>query len=168
MPYVYILFVVIVSSCNSKPKMDSGEQNETQVSTSTVTDSILNANNAVPNSVSVDSTFEYYYADNAEMANIQRPSKNVIESDIDTAMLFDIWTTDANGPHADFVWNADYFDVADYDGDSRMPYILKGRKLKVFYNDGIRYGELVSLTNDTMKIHWQEMDAATSYIRWRS
>lgn len=152
-----ILVMLIFSGCSANTQTEKKAQ---AVILSDMVDSTMHANNRF--------TFEDYFADNPTVENIQRPSRNSIHTDIDTAILFDIWATDLDGPHADFAWSAAYFDVADYDGDSRMPFVLDGRNLKVFYNDGIRYGEIVSATNDTMKIHWQEMDEAISYLRWRN
>src|SRR4051812_48102133 len=73
--------------------------------------------------------------DNSDDKNISRPEKSIFNSDIDTSLLFAIWTSDPNGPHADFVFSNSSFFVADYDGEGDMPYEIQGRRLKIFYND---------------------------------
>jgi hypothetical protein len=107
-----------------------------------------------------------YNTENPDVKNIQRPSKSSFNSDIDTSLLFTIWTSDPAGPHADFVFSSKSFYVVDYDGDGDMPYEIKGRSLKIFYNDFVKDGQFVSVTADTLKIKWREFDFVNSYVKW--
>lgn len=157
----FILLVYVLSGCNNRAQ-ESTDDTLQNVPT------ISNDYRGLADSAKQEVAFDSYFTDNPQIKNIERPSKSYIISDIDTALLFDIWVYDPNGPHADFVLDADYFDVADYDGDSRMPYILQQRNLIVFYNDGIQYGKVVSLTKDLLKIHWHNMVDTTNYVRWRN
>jgi hypothetical protein len=108
-----------------------------------------------------------YNTDNKDVKNINRPSKTVINSAIDTSLLFAIWTSDPNGPHADFVFSSKSFFVVDYDGDGDMPYTLLDKKLKVYYNDFIQEGEIISVSKDTLKIKWKGYDYINNYVRWK-
>ena len=47
-------------------------------------------------------TISDYNEDNPEVKNIDRPAASTIKTDLDTKLLFDRWTTDPEGPHADF------------------------------------------------------------------
>jgi len=109
-----------------------------------------------------------YNADNKEFQNIDRPSKTVIHSAIDTSMLFSIWTSDPKGPHADFVFSSTSFFVVDYDGNGAMPYVLQDKKLKVYYNDFIQEGEIMSVSKDTLKIKWKDSNDINNYVKWKN
>jgi hypothetical protein len=99
--------------------------------------------------------------------DINRPSKTVINSTIDTSLLFSIWTSDPTGPHADFVFSGKSFFVVDYDGNGDMPYILLDKKLKVFYNDFVQEGEIISVSKDSLKIKWKDYDLINNYVKWK-
>ena len=111
-------------------------------------------------------TVSDYNSDNLEIKNISRPESSTIETQLDTTMLFGIWTMDPEGPHADFHLTGKSFYVADYDGDGDMPYELKGIEMKVYYNDFIQKGKIVSVDKDTLKIMWQDMENVSKYVRW--
>lgn len=81
-------------------------------------------------------------------------------------MLFAIWTEDQLGPHANFIFSKKSIFVVDYDGDGDMPYELDGKKLKIYYSEFIKEGQLMSVTTDTLKIKWTEFDFITSYVKW--
>lgn len=160
--YVYLSFILLalmLPGCNNTPRADSTDTLQTLPT-------ISNEYSALADTARQTLPFESCFADNPQIDNIERPPQSYIISDIDTTLLFNIWVYDPEGPHADFDLNADYFDVADYDGDSRMPYVLHQHDLIVFYNDGIRYGRIVSLTKDSLRIYWREMEDTTCYVRW--
>ena len=113
-------------------------------------------------------TISDYNTDNPEIKNVDRPNKSIIQTTIDTSLLFTIWTSDPDGPHADFVFYKESFFVVDYDGDGNMPYILTDKKLKIYYNDFIQEGEIISLDKDTLKIKWQDFDHINSYVKWKN
>lgn len=92
---------------------------------------------------------------------------SIINTDIDTTLLFGIWTIDADGPHADFQLTGKSFYVADYDGDGDMPYELKGNHLKIFYSDNVQEGNIYSVDKDTLKILWNKDDIMHKYVRWK-
>ncbi len=98
---------------------------------------------------------------------MQRPVESIIETRLDTTLLFQTWTLDPDVPHADFVLSAKSFYVVDYDGDGDMVYALKQDHLTVFYDDYVQKGEIMSLTKDTLKIKWGAADTAT-YTKWKN
>jgi hypothetical protein len=108
-----------------------------------------------------------YNTDNKDVKKLNRPSKSVINSAIDTSLLFSIWTSDPNGPHADFVFSSKSFFVVDYDGDGDMPYALLDKKLKVYYNDFEQEGEIISVSKDTLKIKWKDYEYINNYVKWK-
>jgi hypothetical protein len=85
---------------------------------------------------------------------------------IDTALLFGTWTTDPEGPHADFKWTKKSFFMVDYDENGDMPFELIDRKLKVYFNDFIQEGTIQSVGKDSLIITWDDFDQAITYIRW--
>ena len=111
-------------------------------------------------------TISDFNTDNQEIKNIDRPNTSETKSSIDTFLLYAIWTSDPSGPHADFVFSSKSFYVVDYDGDGNMPYILNNKKLKIYYNDFIQEGEIVSVDKDTLKIKWKDSDETNIYIKW--
>ena len=108
-----------------------------------------------------------YNTDNKDVKNIHRPNETIIKSTIDTSLLFSIWASDPKGPHADFVFSNKSFFVVDYDGDGDMPYELLDKKLKVYYNDFVQEGEIISVSNNTLKIKWKEYDYTNNYVKWK-
>ena len=81
-------------------------------------------------------------------------------------MLFGIWASDPDGPHADFELTKKSFYVVDYDGDGAMPYILNHDTIKVFYEDYVRVGIIKSVTKDTLKIDWGG-NGIVNCIKWK-
>ncbi len=107
-----------------------------------------------------------FNTDNQEIKNIDRPSVSAINTKLDTALLFGIWTSDPNGPHADFDLTRKSFFVVDYDGNGDMPYELINNRLKIYYNDLILEGDIMSIDKDTLKIKWKGFDKVNSFVRW--
>ncbi|AWH83649.1 hypothetical protein HYN59_00305 [Flavobacterium album] len=110
-------------------------------------------------------TVSDYNTDNPEI-QIERPDKSSVETSLDTTLLFNAWTLDNEGPHADFVFSPKSFFVVDYDGNGDMPYELKGNHLKIYYNDFIQEGEILSVSKDSLKIRWRDAGIA-AYAKWK-
>ena len=108
-----------------------------------------------------------YNGDDPEIKNIKRPIESTIKTLLDTSMLFDVWVSDTSAPVADFDVSSKFWNIQDYDGDSQMPYILQDNSLKIYYNDFIQEGEIISLCKDTLTIKWNDFNKATYYVRWR-
>jgi hypothetical protein len=156
------LLTLILTSCGDK------KANSTEATVnSTITDTTYHGYNELADSTNRKTfTISDYNTDNREVKNIERPAKSVVATNLDTTSLFSIWTSDPEGPHADFVFSSQSFFVVDYDGDGDMPYILTGNKLKIYYNDFIQEGEIVSVDKDTLKIKWKDYDYLNNYVRW--
>lgn len=107
-----------------------------------------------------------YNTDNPDISNIKRPNKSFIETKLNMNLLCHVWTSDPNGPHADFVITKDFFSVTDYDGNGDMPYSLIGDELTVYYNDFIQKGTIISIQQDSLKIQWSGFEFINTYSRW--
>jgi hypothetical protein len=107
-----------------------------------------------------------FNTDNPDIENIPRPTTSALHTKLDTSLLFGIWTSDPNGPHADFQLTRKSFYVVDYDGNGDMPYQLNDSTLKVYYNDFIQEGKIISVDRDTLKIIWKGFDRSNSFVRW--
>jgi len=79
--------------------------------------------------------------------------------------LFGIWTTDPEGPHADFELTEKSFYVVDYDGNGDMRYEINKNDMKIYYPDGVNGGLITKAKNDTLIIYWASGEYAT-YVRW--
>jgi len=108
-----------------------------------------------------------YNSDNEDIENIKRPALSTIDTELDTALLFHAWTINPDGPHADFDFTAESFYVVDYDGNGDMPYDLIDHHLTIYYNDFVQEGDIVSVSEDTLKIHWEDSEESTAFVRWR-
>jgi len=155
------LLLTIISSCNSQSGTTSGK---TEAS---ATDSVNHGYNELANPDNRKSfTISDFNTDNEEIKNIARPSTSTINTKLDTALLFGVWTSDPNGPHADFDLTRKSFFVVDYDGNGDMPYELTDDKLKIYYNDFIQEGKVLSVGKDTLKIMWKDFDKINKYVHW--
>ena len=158
---VGLLMTIIISSCNSQTGSTS------QKSEASVTDSANHGYNELANPDNRKSfTISDFNTDNQEIKNIGRPSTSTLNTKLDTSLLFGFWTTDPNGPHADFDLTRKSFFVVDYDGNGDMQYELTDDKLKIYYNDFIQEGKVLSVGKDTLKIMWKDFDNINKYVRW--
>ena len=147
------ILVFAVTSCNTKSD-----------NANSIPHGYNNLSENVDTSSFVISKFD---TDSSNINNIRRPKSTIIQSQIDTALLFGIWTTDPEGPHADFDLTKKSFYVVDYDGDGDMPYILNDDKLSIFYKDFVQEGKLISVSKDTLKILWKDFNETTNFVRWK-
>jgi hypothetical protein len=162
---IIAIFLLTLSSCK-----DKANESKKKFADSTLSDKSHNPGyNELANPNNEKSfPISDYNTDNKDLKNIIRPSKSVINSTIDTSILFSIWTSDPSGPHADFVFSGKSFFVVDYDGNGDMPYILIDKKLKVFYNDFVQEGEIISVSKDTLKIKWKDYEFINNYVKWKN
>ncbi len=85
---------------------------------------------------------------------------------IDLNLLYGVWAYDINDPHAEFMINKDEFYLADSDGDGSFKYSIRDNLLKVFYNEATQEGELISVSQDSLKIKWKDALEVTRYVRF--
>ena len=79
--------------------------------------------------------------------------------------ILGIWTTDLNGPHADFEITKKSFYIVDYDGDGAMSYEINENKIKVYYPSNEKTGLITKAKNDSLIIYWASGEHVT-YVRW--
>ena len=160
---IAVLTISLTVSCNSQSKVEK-KATEKKVAI----DSVNHGYNELANPSNRSAyTISDFNSDNPEIENIQRPNQSIINTKLDTNKLFAIWTSDPNGPHADFEITSKFFSVADYDGNGDMPYELIGNHLKIYYNDFIQEGEIISVDKDTLKIKWRDIENVNRYVRWK-
>ncbi len=161
---------IAFTSCKNQ-KADTNEEVQAIAEVDTIhsyADTISHGYNELANSANLEAfSISDYNTDNPNTPNIDRPSISTIKTNLDTSLLFQIWVQDTSDPHATFVFSNQSFYVVDYGGNGDMPYELTNNKLKIYYNDFIQEGEIISVDKDTLKIKWQEFDDNTSYVRWR-
>jgi hypothetical protein len=157
-----LLLNLLIISCNQTKQTTNKTNNLTDK------DSLNHGYNELANPSNRNTfTISDFNTDNSEIKNIYRPKPSTIKTNIDTILLFGIWTSDPEGPHADFELTSKSFYVVDYEGDGDMPYELNDRNIKVYYNDFIQEGKVISVSKDTLKIMWKELDFVNSYVKWR-
>lgn len=153
---------ILVLSCTNPKKEDA---HAVAVDNSIEKDTAGHGYNELGDDKDRTSTVSDYNTDNPEI-QIDRPDKSTVETTLDTTLLFETWTLDNEGPHADFVFSPKSFFVVDYDGNGDMPYELKGNRLKIYYNDFIQEGEILSVSKDSLRIRWRDAETA-SYAKWK-
>lgn len=111
---------------------------------------------------------DYNPFEGEESGNVVRLKKTIIiNPTVDTTELFKIWTLDPNGVHADFWFKAEAFYVVDYDGNGAMPYLLNRDSLTIFYENFVQKGKIISVSKDTLKIHWNKTKSPIRYVEWK-
>lgn len=157
-----VICMLFIAACNSAPSTSTFVKTDL-----TTIDTLSHGYNELANTAKYKSfCISDYNTDNPNVANIRRPEASFIETTLDTNLLFGIWTLNPEGPHADFKLTSKSFFVVDYDGDGDMPYELNGQKLRIYYNDFIQEGQIVSVSKDTLQVIWKGVDITTHYIHW--
>jgi hypothetical protein len=87
-----------------------------------------------------------------------------LDTELDTSLLYGIWTTDPEAPHADFWLSEQSFYVVDYDGDGAVPYFLKKDKITVGYPDSDYSGKIEHVLENLLIIHWEGNPTASIYV----
>jgi hypothetical protein len=157
---IKVFLMLFMVSCNNHLKTNTGKSVQTEKKSQGYNEL---ANTDKRNTFSISD----FNTDDPEIKNIERPSLSTIKTDLDTTLLFGIWTSDPDGPHADFELTSKSFYVVDYDGNGDMPYELSDRNIKIYYNDFIQEGKVISVDKDTLKINWKDFDIVNSYERWK-
>lgn len=157
-----VALLLAISSCNRKTGAKSA------ISEAGVPDTLNHGYNELANPEGrTHFSISDFNRDNPDIPNIDRPQNSIINTELDTALLFGIWTSNPDGPHADFSLTGNSFYVVDYDGNGSLPYELTDNRLKIYYNDFILEGKVISVGKDTLQIMWKAFDTTNSYVRWR-
>lgn len=156
------VLILICTSCNHK-KTATTTKDSVEPS-----DSLTHAKENADDTIHVKRPNLAYGAVNQR--NEQPEDKQIlskINTKLDTALLFGIWTIDPNGPHADFVLSKNSYYIVDYDGDADTPYELKGNILKIHFKENTMEGEVVSVGKDSLRIIWSHNVDTNKYTRWK-
>mgnify|MGYP001768453143 CR=1 FL=1 len=98
---------------------------------------------------------------------IKHVTNNISTLTVSDSALFGIWTTDTNGPHADFMINQETYYIVDNDGQSEFPYNIAKDTITISFPDIITRGTIIKADNDTLIIKWDFQDPIT-YVRWKN
>lgn len=137
--------IIILSSCNKKAESVPEEKDQQIETTAPAADTVTET----------------------PAPKIERPKKSVVETSLNTKLLFNTWVIDPEGPHADFVLSPKSFYVVDYDGDADMPYILNGNKLTIYYEDSVQEVEILSVSENKLVMKWKDIDEPITYEVWK-
>jgi len=101
-----------------------------------------------------------------ELNQIKQPNKTVFRNlKIDTTKLFGLWSQDPTAIFADFNLTSTSFNIVEYEGKEKEPYILDRNKITVFYQDKPHIGVITLNKFDTLKIKWTSTRLETIYIK---
>lgn len=155
---ILIVCLLLMVACNTKEKNAAEEKSQ----------NVSHGYNELADSTNRETySISDYNADNPDVKNIDRPERSTVKTEIDTTLLFGIWVSNLDAPHADFDITSSYFRVADYDGNGDMPYELTGNHIKIYYNDFIQEGKIISVAQDTLQVQWKGFGYINKYLRWK-
>ena len=140
-----VLSIITISSCNKKADAVPEKTQEQTETAAPVADTVKEAPKPA----------------------IERPVKSVVETTLNTKLLFNTWVIDPNGPHADFVLSPKAFSIVDYDGDGDMPYLLKGNKLTIYYKEFVQEVEILSVSKTNLILKWKDIEEPITYVVWK-
>ncbi|HEX8531446.1 MAG TPA: hypothetical protein VF646_15550, partial [Cytophagales bacterium] len=97
---------------------------------------------------------------------IRKPAKSqIINPAFALKDVFGVWTTDPNGPHADFSLDSNSFYIVDSDGNGDMPYILRNDSLIIFYDEFIGKNKILKADQDSLIL--QSEGGVVRHVRWK-
>lgn len=115
-----------------------------------------------------DKTKKHYDGDNHIAVDSEQKVNSVTTTTtFNVSNLFGIWTTDPNGPHADFMINKETYLIVDNEGQSEFPYEVKSDTITITFPDYVTKGIISKAANDTLVIKWDFQDPIT-YVRWKN
>lgn len=89
----------------------------------------------------------------------------IINPAFSTDYLFGVWTTDPNGPHADFALDSNSFYIVDYDGNGHRPYVIREDSLIIFYGDFTGRNKILKADQDSLVL--ENEDGVVKHVRWK-
>lgn len=91
----------------------------------------------------------------------------IIAPTFDPKLLFGVWTLSDDAPACEFEINKKRLLLCDYDGDGERLY--KINKDSIFLDNPtlIFKGRILSVSKDSLVIHWQENDKPEILLRWK-
>jgi hypothetical protein len=137
------------------------------VSCSKPTETNKNSGSSTVDTSTYSSTLTFTKADSSkESVLVPKIKKSeIIRPTFPVEVLFGIWVTDPNGPHADFKLDSTSFYIVDYDGDGDMPYLLIEDSLTIFFNDFISKNKILKVDKDSLILESEY--GVARHIRWK-
>lgn len=89
----------------------------------------------------------------------------IINPAFSTEYLFGVWTTDPDGPHADFTLDSNSFYIVDYDGNGHRPYVIWEDSLIIFYGDFTGRNKILKADKDSLIL--ESEDGVVKHVRWK-
>jgi hypothetical protein len=101
------------------------------------------------------------------LPNQRFKKSEVIAPTFDPNLLFGVWTLSADAPACEFEINKKRLLLCDYDGNGERHY--KINKDSIFLDNPtlIFKGRILSVSKDSLVIHWQENDKPEILLRWK-
>jgi len=91
-----------------------------------------------------------------------KPENDLDLIEIDTTLLFNVWSMDRTAPHADFILEKDFFMTTE----GVYNYSLNDNVISVTFPDYKLEGLIKHISKDTLKIKWKENISATEYLNY--
>lgn len=89
----------------------------------------------------------------------------IISPAFPTQYLFGVWTTDPNGPHADFTLDSNFFHIVDFDGDGHRPYLIREDSFIIFYGNITSRNKILKADQDSLILESDE--GVVKNVRWK-
>ncbi len=86
-------------------------------------------------------------------------------ADFSLENILGIWTTDTNGPHADFVIDTAYFMMVDHEQPAEYRYEISDDSIFVHLDGFVSKGRILGATGKTLVINWKDQ-GTIKYFRW--
>lgn len=95
-----------------------------------------------------------------------KKSKIVVPT-FDPNLLFGVWTLSPDAPACEFEINEKRLLLCDYDGNGERLYKISKDSIFLDNPTLIFKGRILSVSKDSLVIHWQENDKPEILLRWK-
>ena len=101
------------------------------------------------------------------LPNRRFKKSEIIEPTFDPELLFGVWTISYEAPACEFEISKKRLLLCDYDGDGERLYKIKKDSIFLDNPTLIFKGRILSVSKDSLVIHWQENDKPEILLRWK-
>ena len=91
----------------------------------------------------------------------------IVSPTFEPELLFGVWTLSADAPACEFEINRKRLLLCDYDGNGERLYKIKKDSIFLDNPTLIFKGRILSVSKDSLVIHWQENDKPEILLRWK-
>jgi hypothetical protein len=100
----------------------------------------------------------------------QASSKDLANGDSDSASfslesILGVWTTDTNGPHADFAIDSTHFMIVDQEQPAEYRYEISHDSIFVHFDGFVSKGKILTASANTLQVNWKDQ-GTIEYFRW--